>query len=76
MKEGVQYSAACFLANMISHKKHRENPANYITKKGSYSLYCQAIADHKHCVIDVVIRWPGSFSKQNIFKFIVKSKLV
>ena len=88
-KEELQYPAACFYENMVSHSvlvllmvprwchvgigKSRENPTDYISRKDSQSLYCLAVADHKYCCGHQMARQRSRC--QNVFKFIVKLKI-
>lgn len=41
---------------------------DYYNHKGYYSILMQAVADHRYCVTDVNIGWPGSVHDACVFK--------
>ena len=51
----------------IRIKKSISNPADYINRKGTYSLNVQAAVDYKFCFFEVVGNWPGSIHDTRVF---------
>ena len=44
----------------IKIKRPVDNPTDYVSRKGNFTLNCQGTVGYNYCFIDVLIKWPGN----------------
>ncbi|XP_041372666.1 protein ALP1-like [Gigantopelta aegis] len=45
----------------------KEDHADYVNRKGWYSIILQAVCDHRYCFTDICIGWPGRVHDARVF---------
>ena len=51
----------------IKIKRPVDNPTDYVSRKGNFTLNCQGTVGYNYCFIDVLIKWPGSVHDARVF---------
>ena len=65
--KGLQKVIGAIDGSHIPIKAPRENPEQYINRKGFHSIIIQAVCDHQMKFLDCYVGWPGSVHDSRVF---------